>query len=114
MEREVRVPWEVRARADHLDAELLRRMGSAGCDRVLLGIESASATVRAANQKGMRDDVDLLQGVDACAAAGVTPILSLILGLPGEGDDELNESLEFCASAALRAGVNLSLHLEKL
>ena len=111
VEREVRVPWEVRARADHLDAELLRRMGSAGCDRVLLGIESASATVRAANQKGMRDDVDLLQVVDDCAAAGVTPILSLILGLPGEGDGELNESLEFCASAALRAGVNLSLHL---
>lgn len=110
-ERGVRVPWEVRARADHLDAELLRSMGQAGCDRVLLGIESASPAVRAANQKGMRDDVDLLQVVDDCAAAGVTPILSLILGLPGEGDDELNESLEFCASAALRAGVNLSLHL---
>jgi radical SAM superfamily enzyme YgiQ (UPF0313 family) len=110
-ERGVHVPWEVRARADHLDAELLRSMGQAGCDRVLLGIESASPAVRAANQKGMRDDVDLLQVVDDCAAAGVTPILSLILGLPGEGDDELNESLEFCASAALRAGVNLSLHL---
>ncbi|MDB2576261.1 B12-binding domain-containing radical SAM protein [Planctomycetota bacterium] len=110
-ERDVQVPWEVRARADHLDAELLSAMGGAGCDRVLLGIESASAAVRAANQKGMRDDVDLLQVVDDCAAAGVTPILSLILGLPGEGDDELNESLEFCASAALRAGVNLSLHL---
>ena len=36
-------------------------MGQAGCDRVLLGIESASPAVRAANQKGMRDDVDLLQ-----------------------------------------------------
>ncbi len=110
-QRGVRIPWEVRARADHLDADLLRHMGRAGCDRVLLGIESASPAVRAANQKGMRDDVDLLQVVDDCAAAGVTPILSLILGLPGEGDAELNESLEFCASAALRAGVNLSLHL---
>lgn len=111
VERAIQVPWEVRARADHLDAELLRRMGEAGCDRVLLGIESASATVRATNQKGMRDDVDLLGVVDDCAAAGVTPILSLILGLPGERDEELNETLTFCASAALRAGVNLSLHL---
>jgi radical SAM superfamily enzyme YgiQ (UPF0313 family) len=108
---DIRIPWEVRARADHLDAELLQSMGRAGCDRVLLGIESASPRVRARNQKGMREDIDLLSVVDDCAAAGITPILSLILGLPGEADEDLDESLTFCAAAALRAGVNLSLHL---
>ena len=107
----VTVPWEVRARADHLDAELLQQMGRAGCDRVLLGIESASPSVRARNQKGMREDIDLLRVVDDCAAAGMTAILSLILGLPGETDEDLDASLTFCAQAALRAGVNLSLHL---
>ncbi len=107
----VDVPWEVRARADHLDAELLLQMGRAGCDRVLLGIESASPAVRARNQKGMREDIDLLGVVDDCAAAGITPILSLILGLPDETDADLDASLTFCAQAALRAGVNLSLHL---
>ncbi len=105
------VPWEARARADHLDAELLEWMGKAGCDRVLLGIESASANVRRAHQKGMADDIDMLDAVDRCVRAGVTPILSLILGLPGEGDAELEESLSFCADAALRGGVNLSLHI---
>ena len=111
LEAGVTVPWEVRARADHLDAELLREMGRAGCDRVLLGIESASPKVRARNQKGMREDIDLLGVVDDCAAAGITPILSLILGLPDESDEDLDASLTFCAQAALRAGVNLSLHL---
>ncbi|MEM1451644.1 MAG: radical SAM protein [Planctomycetota bacterium] len=109
--RGIDVPWEVRARADHLDAELLHRMGAAGCDRVLLGIESGSARVRRRNQKGMRDDFDALQAVDDCAAAGITPILSLILGLPGEEEEDLDLTLEFCARAALRAGVQLSLHL---
>lgn len=111
LEREIDVPWEVRARADHLDADLLELMGRAGCDRVLLGIESASPAIRRAHQKGMADDIDLMRVVDDCVSAGVTPILSMILGLPGESDADLELSLAFCADASLRGGVNLSLHL---
>jgi radical SAM superfamily enzyme YgiQ (UPF0313 family) len=109
--RSVRIPWEVRARADHLDRELLERMGRAGCYRVLIGVESADAAVRERNQKGMRRAIDLLEVVDDCASAGITPILSLILGLPGEDERARDASLDFCARAALRAGVNVSLHL---
>ena len=109
--REVRVPWEVRARVDHLDTELCERMASAGCYRVLLGIESGSARVRERNAKGMRAEVDVESRIDACAAAGITPILSLILGLPGEGESELRESLELCTRVAARFAVNVSLHL---
>jgi len=109
--RESDVPWECRARADHLDAELCVRMATAGCYRVLLGIESASPAVRARNNKGMAADADLLGAVAHCTGAGITPILSLILGLPGEGEPELDETLDFCADAVLLGGVNLSLHL---
>lgn len=105
------VPWEARCRADHLDAELLQAMSRAGAYRVLFGIESADPAVRRRNQKGMRDDLDGLALVDACSDAGIVPILSLILGLPGEDDAALARTLDFCADASLRAGVNLSLHL---
>ncbi len=105
------VPFEVRARADHLDLELLQRMRQAGGYRVLVGVESADVRVRERNQKGMRRGTDMLALVDDCATAGITPILSLILGLPGEDEAALEATLDFCAQAALRAGVNLSLHL---
>jgi len=49
--------------------------------------------------------------VESCATNGITPILSLVLGLPGEGDSELAASLDLCSRAALVAGVNISLHL---
>jgi radical SAM superfamily enzyme YgiQ (UPF0313 family) len=111
LRRAIDVPWEVRARADHLDRELLELMGRAGCYRVLIGVESADDAVRGRNQKGMRADVDMLAVVDDCARAGITPILSLILGLPGEDEPALRKSLDLCAAAALRAGVNVSLHL---
>ena len=109
--RDSDVPWECRARADHLDAELCERMAAAGCYRVLLGIESASPAVRARNNKGMAADADLLGAVEHCTRVGITPILSLILGLPGEGEAELDQTLEFCTDAVLLGGVNLSLHL---
>jgi len=111
LRRDVRVPWEVRARADHLDRELLALMGRAGCYRVLLGIESAAPGVREACQKDLRAGTDPMRVVEDCVAAGITPILSVILGLPGEGPEELAASLDFCAAAALRGGVNVSLHL---
>ena len=105
------VPFEVRARLDHLDEALLEHMAQAGCYRVLLGVESASTHVRERHQKNMRTDIDPLKVVDACEAVGIVPILSLILGLPGEGPAELTETLELCAAASLRKGVHLSLHL---
>jgi len=111
LRRGATVPWEVRARADHLDRELLERMGRAGCYRVLLGIESASASVRDACDKSLRAGTDLMAVVQGCVEAGITPILSVILGLPGEGPAELGASLDFCARAALLGGVNVSLHL---
>jgi hypothetical protein len=52
-----------------------------------------------------------MRAVLSCAANGITPILSLVLGLPEEGDEELAASLDLCSRAALVAGVNISLHL---
>ena len=109
--RGARVPFEVRARVDHLDRELCERLARAGCYRVLFGVESGDAGVRAQLDKRMRADFDVLAAIDACARAGITPILSFVLGLPGEGDAELARTLELAAAAGLRAGVQLSLHL---
>lgn len=104
-------PWEVRARVDHLDGELLERMGAAGCYRVLLGVESGSPKVRALANKGQYAELDVLAVVEQCGANGVRPILSLILGLPGEEEEDLEASLALVARASLVTDALISLHL---
>ena len=108
------LPWEVRARIDHLDPELVELMGRAGCYRVLVGVESGSELVRRTAGKrlvGTEDRGELLRRLTALGEAGITPILSLILGLPGEGDAELRATLDLALDAALAAPTQLSLHL---
>ncbi|MFT7670319.1 MAG: hypothetical protein ACI8X5_003027 [Planctomycetota bacterium] len=110
IERGVRA-WECRARVDHLDEELVQLMGRAGCYRVLLGVESAAPKVRALANKSQKEDLDVLSVVERCNRAGIRPILSLILGLPGEGPEELEESLALVAQAVLITDALISLHL---
>lgn len=110
------LPFEVRARLDHLDGELIKSMAAAGCYRVLVGIESASARVRETANKALKntDTAELERRVLLLAEAGITPILSLILGLPGEERKDLEASLDFLAHATAKAtegGAQVSLHL---
>ncbi|MEO0649347.1 MAG: radical SAM protein [Planctomycetota bacterium] len=109
--RSLDVPWEVRARIDHLDDGLVDAMAAAGCYRVLLGIESADGAVRNGNAKRMDAALDVVERVGRFGDRGIVPILSLILGLPGEGERELRATLDLCVRAAVRTGVQLSLHL---
>jgi radical SAM superfamily enzyme YgiQ (UPF0313 family) len=104
-------PFEIRARADALDEELVGALGRAGCYRVLLGIESGDAALRNAHDKHLAADCDVLALVRRLDRAGIAPILSLLLGLPGEDAAALERTLELALGAALEAGVNLSLHL---
>lgn len=109
--RDCRVPWEIRARVDHLDAALIEELGRSGCCRVLLGIESGDAAVLDRADKHVRSGADVLATVTRLADAGVTPILSFVLGLPGEDDAALDRSLKLATSCALARGVHVSLHL---
>ncbi|MBI1381926.1 MAG: radical SAM protein [Planctomycetaceae bacterium] len=104
-------PFEIRARIDHLDPELAAALGAAGCYRVLLGIESADGELRNRHGKHMGVELDVFARLRALSAAGITPILSLILGLPGEGKRELRSTLDLALRASLSGGVHLSFHL---
>jgi hypothetical protein len=77
----------------------------------LLGIESGAPKVRALANKGQYAELDVLEVLRDCDQVGIRPILSLILGLPGESGEELEASLALVARAALFTDCLISLHL---
>jgi len=96
MERQrLRVFWSGCVRFDKaFDAALISRMAEYGCRRLTFGMESASQRVLNLVHKGTRVE-DYLPILEACRVSGISVHLNWIAGLPGETEEELNETLEF-------------------
>ena len=94
LRRGLGIRWTAFARVDTVSYELLSHMKAAGCTAVSFGIESGNAAIL----KTIKKKITLNQVVAAvamCARAGVTPMASFILGLPGETPDTLRETMAF-------------------
>lgn len=94
------VTWDVRARVDCVDADLLAHMRRAGCGRVQYGIESGTQRVMDILNKG----TTLQQARDAIRwthAAGLSTYADFMIGAPGETRDEIEETLRFADSLKL-------------
>jgi radical SAM superfamily enzyme YgiQ (UPF0313 family) len=91
--RRLPLSWSVRDRVNNVSRESLRLMRQAGCDRIHLGIESGSPEVLQA----VRKRITLEQAREAVALAkeaGFTVLTYFMFGLPGEGPQEANATLQ--------------------
>lgn len=109
LRRGLQVKWTSFARVDTVTEALLRQMRAAGCTAVSFGIESGNAGILKTIKKRITLD-QVVSAVGMCAAAGVTPFASFILGLPGETPDTLRETLEFAKRLESR-GLVYGFHL---
>ncbi len=94
LRRGLSVKWTSFARVDTVSEELLVHMRAAGCTAVSFGVESANAGILKTIRKGIRVD-QVAAAVGMCARAGVTPLASFILGLPGETPETIRETMQF-------------------
>ncbi len=91
--------WDTTVRADYfqpsyLSEEMLERLREAGCIRLGIGVESASARIL----EILRKDITL-QEVEAsavlCRRHGIHPYYSFMIALPGEQKKEMLETINF-------------------
>lgn len=99
IERKVKVKWICYARADDLaDEETVALMKEAGAWQVQIGIESGDARLLANMDKACTVEANA-QALRNCRRHGLTSVVSLIVGFPGETAETLDRTYRFLAES---------------
>ncbi len=94
LDRGIEFEWTANARVDTVDRDLLKRMKEAGCKTLFYGVESGNPEVLKKSRKGITLD-QVEEVVQLTKDVGLDVITSYILGLPGEKEETLQQTLDF-------------------
>ena len=89
-----KVRWTCNSRVDFVDEEMLRLMGKAGCWYISWGIESGSREILKRTHKGTDPD-KVERALRWSKAAGIRNWGYFIIGLPGETEDTIRQTIDF-------------------
>lgn len=90
--------WGCQTRADVVDADLLKAMGEAGCDKVAFGIDASTERVRM-SVAGKRISDELFRDAFRWSRdAGIKSVANIIFGFPGERPYEAYRTLSLVKS----------------
>jgi radical SAM superfamily enzyme YgiQ (UPF0313 family) len=90
----LKVRWTCNSRVDYVDEEMLRLMGQAGCWLISWGIESANEAILKHARKGYRQE-QAIRALGWARAAGIKNWGYFIIGLPGETEESIQETIEY-------------------
>ena len=95
LRRDVRIDWWCGARAKNLNLDVLKLMRRAGCRSIAFGVETGTDEVLRKIHKGATTE-DYRKAMHVVAGSGIEQVgLCLIIGLPGETLDTIDQSLLF-------------------
>ncbi len=86
--------WVCNSRVDTIDYELAREMKASGCELISFGVESGNQRILESSKKGITLD-QIREGIAATQRAGVLTFAYFIIGLPGETEETIEDTLRF-------------------
>lgn len=92
-EKGIEIAWRCETRIDLVDEELLKAMAMAGLKGINLGFESASPSVLQGAKRKPFDESQAQKCMRTCEALGIKTMAFFILGLPGEDEKSLLETI---------------------
>jgi len=94
IERNLDIYWLVEARADQVSKELLSLMKKVGCFRIHFGVETGSSKLIDVSKPG--SDLEKYKNAfKLCKELEIFTVAHLIIGLPGESQETVQETLKF-------------------
>ena len=100
IEEEIGIKWTCNSRVDFVDEEMLELMGKAGCRLISWGIESGNEQILKHARKGAYPD-KAVQALHWAKKAGIMNWGYFIIGLPGETEDTVRETIDFAKKLPL-------------
>jgi radical SAM superfamily enzyme YgiQ (UPF0313 family) len=90
----LKVKWTCNSRVDFVDEEMLQAMAQAGCLMISWGIESANERILKGVRKGIKPS-QVQQALAWSKRAGILNWGYFIIGLPGETEGTIQETIAF-------------------
>jgi anaerobic magnesium-protoporphyrin IX monomethyl ester cyclase len=94
IEQDLQIKWTCNSRVDYVDEEMLALMGRAGCWMIAWGIESGDYEILKRARKGA-DPAKAQRALRWSRAAGIKNWGYFIIGLPGETEQTIRETISF-------------------
>ena len=104
IEEKIDMQWMCNSRVDYVDEEMLKLMGQAGCHMISWGIESGSEVILKRARKGA-NPYKAEQALKWAKAAGIKNFGYFIIGLPGETEDTIQETITFSKQLPLNVAI---------
>jgi radical SAM superfamily enzyme YgiQ (UPF0313 family) len=104
IEQKIEMKWMCNSRVDYVDEEMLSLMGQAGCHMISWGIESGSEEILKRARKGA-DPAKAAQALRWAKAAGIKNFGYFIIGLPGETEETIRQTMEFSKKLPLNVAI---------
>ncbi len=92
--KELEFKWIANVRINTFDAELINKFKESGCVYIFFGVESPDDEVLKYIHKGQnRKMID--KGIEVASKGDIPTLYSLLIGLPGETEEQMNRTLDF-------------------
>lgn len=92
--KELEFKWIANVRINTFDADLIKKFKDSGCVYIFFGVESPDDEVLKYIRKGQnRKMID--RGIEVASQGDIPTLYSLLIGLPGETEEQMNRTLDF-------------------
>jgi len=104
IEEKIAMKWMCNSRVDYVDEEMLALMGRSGCHMISWGIESGSKEILKRAHKGT-DPEKVERALRWAKKAGVKNFGYFIVGLPGETEATIQQTIAFSKTLPLNVAI---------